>query len=883
MERRRLSDFLVSPRRVRAEVDEEIRHHLELRAMELEKLGLSSSQARDEALRRFGDVGATRRACVASDLRRARLLRRKERLEDTVQDVVHGLRQLRRRPAFAGVAIATLAVGIGATTAVFSAADHVIFRPLPYAESDRVVTLWETDKKSGERMREVSPGNFYEWSQRAASFESMGLAEPFSFDLTGDGPPVSVPSWLVTEGFFEALGARPLLGRTFTPAEHLPNAEFAVIMSHRMWTQRFGADPTIIGRTIQVESRAARVVGVAPRWLDYPDARDLYGPKHYREGETEERDSNYMLAVARLRPGVSVSEAQADLDRIAAALAVAYQETNADAGVNVVPLRESILGDVRPAILVLLGAVAFLLLIAAANVASLLLARGLERQRELGVRAALGAGRARLVRQLATESAILAALGGVAGLAFAWLGVKALAALSPPELPRIDSITIDGQALAFAAAISLGTAILFGLAPAVRFSRPDVVATLRSGSRSATASRERVRLRGALVVGEIALALMLLIGAGLLVRSFADLLGNDLGFATENRASIQVFVYDDVENVTQRLQRVAEYEERMESVPGVLGVAITSALPFHPSRIDAYDRLSISGRPQRPREREQVLTSVASPDYFRVMDIPLISGRGFTPEDRLDAPAVAIVNQRLAQRFFPGEDPIGKRVTFGVMSRPSEREIVGVVGDVRPTAFDSEPQPEIFVPYAQRGYGGVTFVIRADGDPARLLPVLQQKIWEVFPRQSIYHAGTLDNLVSATLVERRFHLVVLSTFSLVALVLATIGIYGLIAFSTRQRTGEIGVRIAMGARPTDVVGLVVRQALRLALPGIALGVVGALLLTRFMERMLYGVTPTDLGTFAQIACLMLIICAAAAFQPARRAAAANPVATLREE
>jgi putative ABC transport system permease protein len=376
---------------------------------------------------------------------------------------------------------------------------------------------------------------------------------------------------------------------------------------------------------------------------------------------------------------------------------------------------------------------------------------------------------------------------------------------------------------------------------------------------------------------------MLLIGAGLLVRSLLDLLGNDLGFATENRASIQVFVYDDVESVAQRLQRVAEYEERMEAVPGVLDVAITSALPFHPSRIDAYDRLSISGRPQRQGEREQVLTSVASPDYFRVMGIPIVSGRDFTPDDRLTSPAVAIVNESLVRRLFPNENPIGQRVTVGVMSRPIEREIVGVVGDVRPTAYDSEPQPEIFVPYAQRGYGGVTFVVRSDGDPVRLLPVLQQQIQDVFPRQSIYHAGTLDSLVGATLVERRFHLVVLAAFSLVALVLATIGIYGLIAFSTRQRTGEIGVRLALGARPADVVGLIVGQALRLALPGVTLGVGGALLLTRFMERMLYGVTPTDFVTFAQITGLMIIVCAAAAFQPARRAAAADPVATLREE
>jgi putative ABC transport system permease protein len=760
----------------------------------------------------------------------------------------------------------------------------VLLRPLPYSDVDRVVTLWETNLSAGYDKVEVAPGNFLEWSERSSSFESMALAEPFGFDLTAEGRPVSVPSWLVTEGFFETLGVKPILGRTFLPEEYVQNGPFVVMISHDLWRQRFGSDPSIVGRAIQVDYQAATVVGVLPPELEYPEPKDLWAPKWFRESETNNRTSTYMSAVARLRPGVTVGAAQADMDRIAATLAAEYPQTNHNSGVEVVPLADQILGPVRPALLVLLGAVGLVLLIACANVASLLLARGAERDRELGVRAALGAGRPRLMRQLMTESVLLALLGGTAGLILARLGVRVLSAVAPAELPRVDSIAVDGRVLVFALVITVLTVLLFGLAPSLRLSRPSVLSALRGSGRSFTAGIQRTQLRKVLVVAEIALALILLIGAGLLVRSFADLLDNDVGFITSHRVSLQLHIWDRNPTAEQRMQRVSEIEARMESMPGVEQVAVVTSLPFHPSRINAQGLLQIEGRPEPPPGQElRVFTTVASPEYFEVMGIPLVAGRGFSVQDRSDAPAVAIISEALSRRYFADANPIGQKVTIGVMSRPVTREIVGVVGDVRPTRLDSDPEPELFIPFLQSGTGSVTFVARTSGDPAGTLPALREQIWQIDPGQAIYHASTLDDLISETLVVRRFHVMLLASFSLIALILAAIGIYGLISFSTSRRTGEIGVRMALGARESDVVGMILREGVQLSLVGILLGVVGALLLTRFMAHMLYGVTPTDFPTFGILAAFMLAVSAAATYLPAYRAATADPVASLREE
>jgi putative ABC transport system permease protein len=534
-------------------------------------------------------------------------------------------------------------------------------------------------------------------------------------------------------------------------------------------------------------------------------------------------------------------------------------------------------------LLVLLGAVVLMLLIACANVAGLLLARGAERGAELAVRSALGATHGRLVRQLLTESLLLATLGGALGLALAAWGTDLLVGLSPPGLPRVDTIAIDGRVLAFALAVTFGSVLVFGLIPALRFSRPELLPALGSGGRT-TSSRARARLRSGLVVTEIALALVLLVGAGLLIRSFSELIANRVGFATERRVAVQLFLWDSNPSVEKRLQRMDQITTRFREIPGVDQVGLVSALPFHPSQIAAQGQLRVEGRATPAGEMEaQVHTTIASREYFRVMAVPLERGRNFEPRDRMDAPRVALVNETLARRVFPGEDPVGKRVTVGVMAAPETREIVGIVGDVRPTTLDSDPRAELFIPFSQSGNGSVTFVVSTHGDPGALVPLLREKVWEIDPTQTVYHAATVKSLISDTLMERRFHLVLLVVFSLIALILAAIGVYGLISVTTRQRTHEIGVRIAMGARPRDVVGLIASQGMRLIVPGVLIGAAGALLLTRFLENMLYRVKPTDATTFTQVAAIMILVAMIGVLVPALRAAVTNPIQALREE
>ncbi len=872
------------------ELDDEIEFHLRMRARELEGRGYSRAEAWREAVQRFGDVAATRAVCLESDYRTERRMKRVEWLRELWQDARMGFRQYRRRPGFAVVAVLTLAIGIGANTAIFSAADHVLLRPLPYEDADRVVTLWETDRSTGENKREVAPGIYLQWRERNKAFSAIALAEPFGFDFTGDGPPVPVRAWLVTEEYFDALGVRPLLGRGLRAEDIVGEGSSdggftgarVVVISHRLWRDRYGSDPGLIGSTIQLDNSPFTVVGVLPPALDYPEPKDIWAPKRFRPYEPEERTSGYMQVVARLQPGVSVDAAQRDMDRVAAAMAAEYPETNANAGVNVIPLSDHVLGGVRPALFVLLGAVGLVLLIACANVASLMLARGAERERELGVRAALGAGRPRLVRQLVTESAVLALAGGLAGVALAYFAVQALVAASPPDFPRLDAITIDARILGFGLVMTLLTVLLFGLTPAVQLSRPDLRPALGWGARS-VGIRPGSRLRSALVVSEIALALVLLIGAGLLGRSFVRLLANDLGFAADDRATVQLFLWDRNPTAEQRISRVRELEQRLEAVRGVEEVGLVSALPFHPTQIDTEDVLDIEGRPPSATEVRRVQTTVASPDYFDVMEIPLISGRAFTDQDRAGAPGVAIINETLARRHFGNEDPVGKRVRIGIMSAPRPWQIVGVVGDVRPTRLDSDPRAELFVPYEQRATGGVTFVARTSRNAEALLQTLRDEVWAVDPQQTIYHIGTVKQIIRDTLIERRFHLVLLGALSVVALVLSLIGTYGLIRFATEQRRGEIGVRMALGARRSEVTLMIVGDAIRMVLPGIVLGVVAALGLTRFLRTMLYGVTPADPATYLQLAAVMLVVAIAAASLPAWRAARTDPMRVLRQE
>lgn len=879
------------PRRIRQDVDEEIRFHLEQRAAELERQGFPPGAAREEALRRFGDLESTRAACYGSDLRKVRRVHRGEYRAELVQDAKQGLRQLRRRPGFTAAAVLTLAIGIGATTAIFSVADHVVLRPLSYDGSDRIVTLWETNRDRRETHNEVSPGNFISWEERSASFSSMGLAEPHGVALAGeDGGPESFPTWNVTEKFFGALGVRPILGPGFSHEHFVSGGPAAIMISHSLWQRRFGGDPSVVGRAIEVDESTATVVGILPPWLEYPSPRDIWTPKTYRSNEPGDRRSAYMFAVARLTPGVSKAEAQAELDTVAATLGQEFPRTNEAAGVRLVPLEDEMLGGVRPALMVLLGAVVFLLLVACANVAHLVLARAAERGHELSVRASLGAGRARLVRQIMTESLLLALIGGVAGIAFAAAGVEAIIALSPPELPRIQDGALDSRVLSFAAAVTLATALLFGLAPAVRLSRPNALDALHGGRGAHLADRGGTRLRNGLVVAQIAVAMILLVGAGLMVQSFVRLLDNDLGFDIEHRTTLQAFIWREEQTAEQRIRMVAEIDAGFESLPGVESAAVISALPFHPTRIVSRMHLSVDGE-STPDDRGPVSVPIASPDYFRTTGIPLLRGRPYRAGEAADGPVDVVINETLAREYFGDRDPVGRQAVLTQEPRSQAAgdregirvEIVGVVGDVRPTTFQSEAESELYLPYDRVGTGDVTFVVRTHGDAAAMMPALRKEVWRIEPTQSIYLDATVEQLVSDTLVARRFHLLLIGALAIVALVLAAVGVFGVISFATSRRVNEIGVRVALGARPRDVGASIVRRAVALAVPGVLLGAAASYGLTRFLAHMLYEVRPTDPATFAATGTLLLVVAALAAWLPARRATRIDPARALREE
>jgi len=874
------------PWRTRAQVahdvDDELAFHLDMRAQELAGQGVPAEAARAQAWREFGDVEGARRALCAADARWERSTRRADRLDELRQDLRYAARQLRRSPGFTTVAALTLAVGIGATTAIFSAVDGVLLRPLPYADADRVVALWQSDVAEGVERADVSPGNFLDWRDRSRATDGVAAAVPFGFDLTGaDGRPETLHAWLVTEGYFEVLGARPLLGRTFLPEEYAPQGQTAVVLlGYGLWQQRFGGDRNVVGRTLTLDRRPYVIVGVLPPDVRYPAERDLWAPTAFAEEDRRVRSGGYINVIARLQPGVTVREAAAELDAIATQLAREHPRTNEGVGVTVVPLREQVVSEVKPALLLLAGAVAFILAIACANVANLLLARGSRRRRELAVRGALGASRGRLVRQLLTESALLAALGCAGGLVLARWGIDVLLALAPVDVPA-GQVGLDLRVLAFALAASAVTALLFGLAPALRFSRADVRGGLREGARGGSGDLAGRRLRAALVVGEIALAVVLLVGAGLLGRSLFSVLRVELGFRPENRLAMQVFVWDQYDQPPQRVAFFEEVSARLAALPGVRAAGAVSALPFLESRIDIESPFRIDGRGESTAGQEpRAYATVATPGYFPAIGMTLRRGRLFEARDDAEAPPVALINETLARRYFANEDPVGKRLVLSVTGRPSPREIVGVVADTRQTALEAEPRPELFVPHAQSGFGSMTIVVRTASDPRALVDAARREIWAVNKDLPIYATETLDGLLDASVAGRRSSVQLVGSLAVLALVLAALGIYGVVSFLTGERTHELAVRVALGARPRDILALTMRDGLALAVVGLATGGAVAAALTRLLRSQLYGVTATDPTTFAAAAVTLVAVALVASYLPARRAVRVEPTRAL---
>ena len=881
------------------DVESEIAFHLEARARELRETGLRREEAEAQARREFGDIDAARRSLRSADLRHERRLRVGERVSGFAKDLRFGARTLRRSPGFTTVAAATLAIGVGASTAIFSTVNGVLLRPLPFAEPDRIVMLWQQNRGTLER-EDVAPGTFLDVRAAATSFEALAAADPFGLDLLTPDGPESIRTWLVTERFFDILGTPPRLGRTFVADDYIagrhqaapsgpttpparPTAGAVVVLSDGLWRSRFAADPSIIGRTVTLDGTPRTVIGVMPPAFRFPAGRDLWAPKIIQQYEPESRGSGYWLVVGRLAGGATVQSAQAEASDIARRLARDYPRTNATVDLSVVTLPEQLLGPSRPALMLLLGAAGLLLLIACANVANLMLARVTARAQELGVRAALGAGRGRIVRLLAAEGAVLSALGGGLGIIIASLAIRAIRALSPAGLPRADEIGLDGRVLAFAVAVSIITAAVFGVGPAVLATRRDLHDRVKDGGRTATAGRRRHRMRSAMVVAEVALSLVLLVGAGLLVRSFVSLLRVDRGFRGDGVLAVTVQTWDFYRTAPQRVGFVREAIGRLSTIPGVEAAGVTSSLPLAEGIGLDEVRYSVAGRPALANgEAPTTHVTVATPGYFEALHIAVRRGRGFTSADDERAAPVALVSEAFARRWFPDRDPIGQRVTLGFMGPPMVREIVGVVADLRQTGLAADPGAAVFLPHAQAATGALTFTLRTTGDPARLIDAVKRELRAMNGSMPVASATTLDALLASEVRERRFHLALLGAFATVALLLAGVGLYGVLSSAVGERHQEFGVRLALGASAPDILGLVLREGALLVIAGVTLGIGLAALGAGTLSDMLFRVSPRDPVTFAAVIAVVAAAALVAVVVPARRAAGLDPLAALRD-
>ena len=807
--------------------------------------------------------------------------RRQSPLDALMSDVRIGLRRLVREPGFTAIVVITLALGIGATTTIFSVVEGVLLRPLPYRDADRLVTLWQWSQAKGID-EPPAPANFFDWRE-ASRLVDLAAAIPFGLDLTGSGDPIALDTWVVSERFFETLGVSPMLGRPFAADENQPGRSRVVLLSHHLWQTRFGSDPAIVGRTLTLDANPYVVVGVMPPHIDYPSRKDIWVPQvAATDARRLSRVATYYQVIGRLKRGITVNQARAELTTIAERLAAAYPRTNKGVGITVAPLFDRMTGPVRPALLLLFAGVACLLLIACANAANLMLARAAARQSEVGVRTALGASRWHLLRLALVESTLVALGAAAIGVVTSYWTVAVLVRLAPADIPRVDQVALNVDVLVFAVAVAAATALVCGLAPAAQFWRAGLDGVLRAQGRV-------VRGRGvsaALVAVQTGLAVTLLAASGLLVRSFSALLDVDLGYRVDNRVALTLHAWDLYPQPDRRLLFIEEVEQRMAAQPGVISVGTASALPLSHEGSEADPPYTIVGRPApQPGDEPTALVTFVTPRYFETMGMRLVTGRLLSDRDAPSSLPVVVVNETMARHAWPGARAVGQQIRSTVTSFDGAkvREVVGVVGDVRQTGLHDRPQPTYYVPIKQVPFGSVTFVVRTAGDPARVVPALQHAVWSIQPAMTFGGVETMNTLLRETLAARRFTLTLLSGFSLAALVLAAIGVYGLVSFSVNRRTAEIGIRMALGAGVSSVTALVMRQGLTIASAGLACGLASALLLTRYLTTMLFGVEPTDALTFGVLSATVLVVMAVACYVPARRAARVDPISAIRVE
>jgi putative ABC transport system permease protein len=862
------------------ELDEEVQSHLRMAAQERQAQGELAEQARVSAKREFGNVTLVKEV--------TRQMWGWRWLEQLLQDVRYGLRMLAKNPGFTAVAVLTLALGIGANTAIFSVVYEVLLRPLPYLHPDELVRLTEENQKEGVTNNGSSYVNYELWRKENHVFSELAGVQVHDLTLTGRGDPSNVHTVVVIPELFSLLGVKPIAGREFYSEDGKSGAAPVVMLSESLWRTRLGADPAIVGSSLTLDKRPFTVVGIMPASFRFPflePGENIWIPLVQDElfGSWMPKPGGHWLGVVgRLKPGVSIAQAQAEMDRIYSGIAREFPAANAGWTVRLVPLQQSLVGNVRPALLVLLGAVSLVLLIACLNIASLLLTRATSREKEMAVRVALGAGRIRIVRQLLVESAVLGLLGGIAGIILAYWGVRSLTAFLPPGLPQFHAIRVDGWMMGFAILLAGIAGLVSGLAPALFATSAELHAGAKLGGRTSTTRHERVR--SVLVVAEIALAMVLLVGAGLLIRSFSALTSVSPGFTVQHILKAEISLpRHQYPKPEQWIAFSDELMSRIHAQPGLQDSAAAVPVPL----ADGFVNLNfgiVGGPPLEPgRTRAANYVSV-TPDYFRVMGIPLLRGRIFLPDDVMSTPRIAVINQTLAHQYFPDHDPIGKQLTFGFPPDGNvSREVVGVVGDVRDEALSRDPRPMMYVPFNQAPFWGVVLVVKSPLDPASVAGAIRREVRNVDKDLPVTDVRTMTEVMDASVAEPRFRTVLLGLFGTLALVLAAVGIFGMISYSVARRTQEIGIRIALGAARVDVLKLVVGQGCRLALLGVGIGIVGSLALTRFLSSLLYGVTATDPLTFIAVSALLIAVAIFATYLPARRAAKLDPIVALRCE
>ena len=851
------------------DLERELRAHLELEA---EERG-DGPGAREAARRAFGNLTSVKEAI--HEMSRWRVV------EQFWQDMRYGARLLRRSPGFSVVAVLTLALGIGANTAIFSVVNAVLLRPLPFAEPDRLVRLYESSPK-GDPHNVVNPLNFIHWCDRSRSFQQMAAMHGWDANITGEGDPLAADGMRVSTGFFSVLRVSPFMGRAFLPEDGIEGRDDKVILSYAFWRSHYGADRNILGRKIMLNGSPVTIIGILPRDFHFPRWKaDVYSPMPLERGEAS-REGRYLSTIARLKPGITLARAQQDLAAVAKQLSQEWPDMDKGWSATVTPFLDDVTEKVRLPLLVLLAAVGLVLLIACANVANLLLMRATSRLREIALRAALGAGRRRILQQLLSESLLLALAGWAGGLAVGYWGLKGLLAMIPESvaLPRMESIRLDSGVFLFAFGIALVTAVLFGLAPAIQISGPHLQSALQRGSQRTGVGGGRV-FRRAFVVAELALALLLLAGAGLLIRSFGRLISVNPGFATEHLLTMEIFTapakYGDQQKRSQYVDRVLD---EVRAVPGVQAAGSTHFLPL--TGLVSGSCFAPAPGPQPNTSSPSAEFLVISPGYFQVMGTPMLRGRNFLQSDQFGASPVAIVNHAMAERYFAGQNPIGKQLNV-CWTVPNPVEIVGVVADARQVELKVPPQPTIFLANSQSPMYFAHLVVRAQNDPHRMARAVQAAIHRVDPDQAISNVETMDTIFSDSVARPRFQMVLLLVFAGIAVLLATIGVYGVVSYSVSQRTQEIGIRVALGARRGDVSRLVLREGLLLGGLGVAAGLVAAVAFTRVLGSLLFDVTPTDPVTLGGVAGVLLAVALAATLWPARRATKVDPMVALRYE